>query len=144
MSLTQHLTGKCEQEFEQWLYDRNNPASNKRIDYTESPYGFGCGYDGCETDIDLSDIFYNLPPSSQFGVIQDFFKSKEIYVTMIPNWKKEQGFSIRVGFHIVSKGQVDSFFIRPENNSVLFTEFKNYEQAREAAVKAFNTIYNNE
>ena len=74
------LTGKCKEDFEKYL--DNNKECNKRIDIIDNSdyYGFGCGYNGCETDVTTNDVFEKLPQSMQYGVYVDFFETNKLYV----------------------------------------------------------------
>jgi len=70
------MKGQAKKDFEKWC---ENELS-KRIDTDWGVYGFGCGYDGCETEITVNDVFNDLPPSMQYGVIVDWFDSVGIVI----------------------------------------------------------------
>ena len=75
------MKGQAKKDFEKWC---ENELS-KRIDTDWGVYGFGCGYDGCETEITVNDVFNDLPPSMQYGVIVDWFDSVGIEIYILEN-----------------------------------------------------------
>lgn len=125
------LKGRCKEEFEKWW--EMKPREERGIWYKGSidtiNFAFGMEH------------FYRCSPSMQFGVLVDFFEENDIYPVILPHWKKGIK-SFRVGFHVVNGGVIDSFFIRPNNEEVLFVEFKTPHEAREAALEKAQELFN--
>lgn len=127
MSLVDKMTGKCREDFEKWYIPY---IREQRTDYLRF------------SDESLLRKFDRSIPPMQFGVIVDFAETSGVHITMIPHWKSKEGFSIRVGFHVVNNEIIDSHFLRPDEESPFFKEYKTRLEAREAATKEFNRIYN--
>lgn len=118
------LDGQCKSAFEKWLDSESNEDGNKRID-PEGHYGFGCGYDGCETEITVSDVFDELPHSMQHGVKVKFFDS--------------------VGININVNGISDFWYIKVRsqlNSTTIDKDMKTREEAETKAERKANDYYN--
>lgn len=92
------LTGKCKEEFEKWYVD---------------VYGY-----------DLNTLFYNLKPSMQWGVYQDYFDSVEVDVDIVTH-----------------RPNVEFYFVLFIDNED-FGDFNTRQEARDKAIEKANEIRN--
>ena len=113
-----NLTGQCEIDFEKWYIDYKN-----WIEYTVNEDG--------ETDIYKIDIkeFFEHKDSMQYGVYVDFFDSVGIDIETPLKWDK-------IGYLSI----VDGYYVNKKDNG--FIPFKTRQEARIAAIKKANEIYN--
>ena len=108
------LTGKCKEEFEEWLV-----CGNGSINF-EKYYNDRHGSDNPYT------WFTDLPQSMQYGVYVDFFDSVEDVTENRILSKVSRGFKC---YYTELRGNMIVFKTRPE--------------ARTAAIEKANEIYNN-
>ncbi|WP_417444620.1 hypothetical protein [Joostella sp.] len=111
------LTGQCEKDFETWFetYESNTDIFDLSF--------IGGSYIG--RSLDLQDVFYNLPISMQFGVIQEFADSVEDDIESRVLAKVSRGYE---KYYSEIKGIMQVFNSR-------------HEAQKEAIIK-FNEIYN--
>lgn len=118
MSLVQHLTGECRKDFESMILAKR----------TDDLLGVPVSYLMKHGNLNALGIFRSLPPSMQFGVIQDFADSV----------------SIHVDIEYLCKGIYDFTLVVTERPFLSYRDVrsKSRHEAREAAVIKFNEIYN--
>lgn len=108
------LTGKCKEEFEKWFTSKENPQLKTIEHYTRTV-----------------NWFYQFPDSMKWGVYQDFFDIQCIHI--------EDSINLVI-FH--DSDGIYSAFIFFDGSADYTGEFKTRSEARAAAIKKSNEIYN--
>ncbi len=107
------LTGKCREDFEEWLEDKRH---------------FIISVDGTD---EFWAIWYNCSKAMKYGVYVDFFDSVGIVSEATPlDWFED--FSYYYGYTVFKRG-----LVCPN-----LTGTKSLNEAREAAIKKANELYN--
>jgi hypothetical protein len=77
--------------------------------------------------------FMAYPHEMQKGVIEAYYIENDIYIVILPSWKKGVR-SFRVGFHLIEDNVINSKFLRPDKDSPFFKE---YDSPTKATIAAF-------
>ena len=78
---------------------------------------------------------------SEYCLIRRWLRNKHnVDIAIITNYRNRETKSYRAGLIYVKNNEVDSFFIRPENDNIRFIEYYSYELSLEAALEIALTL----
>jgi hypothetical protein len=113
------LTGKCKEDFEKWLKENNKDLlklSDPSIYFSEI--------------FSMSALFKYLTESMQYGVLEDFFDSLDVFIYIIA-WETEGG-DFYFKYEIIGFWGNHSASLRCDTR----------QEARTAAIEKANELYN--
>jgi len=121
------LSGKAKEDFETWVCDRDNTATNE-YDFKLDEFGWLMFY---------SSYWHKLPESMQYGVLVDWFDSVGIILDVQPVLDYNNNCYTKVRHWMVTVFQLG--IIDEDFNS---NKYETRPQARLKAIEKANEIYN--